>query len=68
MENLIVESENNNMEGIKRIKEMAEGQKDFVLLEVVKYLVSREDMDEKYLNKEKKLERYGIIYSSGNYK
>lgn len=55
MENLIVESENNNMEGIKRIKEMAEGQKDFVLLEVVKYLVSREDMDEKYLNKEKNL-------------
>ena len=43
------------MEGIKRIKEMAEGQKDFVLLEVVKYLVSREDMDEKYLNKEKNL-------------
>ena len=43
------------MEGIKRIKEMAEGQKDFVLLEVVKYLVSREDMDEKYLNKEKSL-------------
>ena len=55
MENLIVESENNNMEGIKKIKEMAEGQKDFVLLEVVKYLVSREDMDEKYLNKEKNL-------------
>ena len=55
MENFIVESENNNMEGIKRIKEMAEGQKDFVLLEVVKYLVSREDMDEKYLNKEKNL-------------
>ena len=55
MENLIVESENTTMEGIKRIKEMAEGQKDFVLLEVVKYLVSREDMDEKYLNKEKNL-------------
>lgn len=43
------------MDGIKRIKEMAEGQKDFVLLEVVKYLISRVDMDEKYLNKEKTL-------------
>ena len=35
------------MDGIKRIKEMAEGQKDFVLLEVVKYLISRVQMDEK---------------------
>ena len=43
------------MEGIKRIKEMAEGQKDFVLLAVVKYLISRTDMNEKYLNKEKTL-------------
>lgn len=43
------------MEGIKRITEMAEGQKDFVLLEVVKYLVSRTDMNEKYLSKEKTL-------------
>jgi len=43
------------MEGIKRIQEMATGQKDYVLLEIVKYLVSREDMNEKYLNKEKTL-------------
>jgi len=43
------------MEGITRIKTMAEGQKDFVLLEIVKYLVSRIDLDEKYLNKEKTL-------------
>lgn len=43
------------MEGIKRIKEMSEGQKDFVLLEVVEYLTSREDMNQKYLNKEKTL-------------
>ena len=41
------------MDGINRINEMATGQKDFVLLEVVKYLTSREDMNEKYLNKEK---------------
>ncbi len=43
------------MEGIKRIREMAKGQKDFVLLETVKYLISRTDMNEKYLNKEKTL-------------
>ena len=43
------------MDGIKRIESMAEGQKDFVLLEVVKYLISRTDMDEKYLNNEKTL-------------
>lgn len=43
------------MEGIKRINDMAKGQKDFVLLEVVKYLTSRTDMNEKYLNEEKTL-------------
>lgn len=43
------------MDGINRINEMATGQKDFVLLEVVKYLISREDMNEKYLNEEKTL-------------
>lgn len=43
------------MDGIKRINEMANGQKDFVLLEIVKYLTSRIDMDEKYLNIEKSL-------------
>ena len=34
---------------------MAKGQKDFVLLEIVKYLISRIDMNEKYLNEEKTL-------------
>ena len=43
------------MEGIKRINEMAEGQKDFVLLSIVKYLTNREDMDLNYLNEEKTL-------------
>jgi len=43
------------MEGIKRINEMAKGQKDFVLLEIVKYLISREDMNAYYLNEEKSL-------------
>lgn len=41
------------MDGIQRIQEMATGQKDFVLLEIVKYLTSRTDMNDKYLNKEK---------------
>lgn len=48
------------MDGIQRLAEMAEGQKDFVLLEIVKYLTSREDMNEKYLNKEKNLK--GMAY------
>ena len=43
------------MDGIKRIKEMAKGQKEFVLLEIVKYLCSREDMNYLYLNEEKTL-------------
>lgn len=43
------------MDGINRINEMATGQKDFVLLEIVQYLISREDMNEKYLNEEKTL-------------
>ena len=43
------------MEGIKRIKEMAKGQKDEVLLEIVKYLIDRTDMDMYYLNEEKNL-------------
>lgn len=43
------------MDGIKRIKDMAKGQKDFVLLSIVEYLVSREDMNFNYLNEEKNL-------------
>lgn len=43
------------MEGIKRINDMAKGQKDFVLLEIVKYLINRTDMNEKYMNEEKTL-------------
>ncbi len=43
------------MDGIKRIQQMAKGQKDFVLLSIVEYLVSREDMKYLYLNEEKTL-------------
>lgn len=52
------------MEGIKRIEKMAEGQKDFVLLDVVKYLMSRTDMDEKYLNEEKTLKGMALYIQS----
>ena len=37
------------MDGIERINEMAKGQKDFVLLEIVKYLTSRIENKEKSL-------------------
>lgn len=52
------------MEGIKRIEKMAEGQKDFVLLEVVKYLMSRTDMNEKYLNEQKTLKGMSLYIQS----
>ena len=43
------------MEGIDRIKEMAKGQKNPILLAIVKYLISREDMNYNYLKEEKNL-------------
>lgn len=43
------------MEGIKRIKILASEIKDEALLKIIDYLVSREDMNEKYLNEEKTL-------------
>lgn len=45
------------LDGILRIKKLAEGQRDPALNKVVDYLCSREDMNEKYLNKEKTLEK-----------
>jgi hypothetical protein len=44
-----------NMEGIERIKILASEIKDEALLEIVNYLISREDMNDKYLNEEKSL-------------
>lgn len=43
------------MEGIERIKILASEIKDEALLKIIDYLVSREDMNEKYLNEEKTL-------------
>lgn len=43
------------MEGIKRIEEMAKGQKDKSLIKIVSYLILQTDMDQKFLNEEKDL-------------
>ena len=48
------------MEGITRIKEMAKGQKDPILLAIVQYLISREDMNLNYLNEEKNLKEMAV--------
>lgn len=45
------------MEGIERIKVLASEVKDEAVLEIVKYLVSRTDMNDKYLNEEKSLKQ-----------
>lgn len=45
------------MEGIERIKVLASEVKDKAVLKIVEYLLSREDMNNKYLNEEKSLEQ-----------
>lgn len=45
------------MDGIERIKQLAVDIKDEALLEIINYLISREDMNEKYLNEEKSLKQ-----------
>lgn len=45
------------MDGIERIKQLAADIKDEALLEIINYLISREDMNEKYLNEEKSLKQ-----------
>lgn len=42
-------------QGIERIKILASDIKDKPLLKIIEYLLSREDMNEKYLNEEKSL-------------
>lgn len=43
------------MEGIERIKKLSQEQKDNNIKKVAEYLITREDMDEKYLNEDKNL-------------
>lgn len=45
------------MDGIERIKILASEIKDEQVLEIVNYLLTREDMNEKYLNEEKSLKQ-----------
>ena len=45
------------MEGIERIKALASEIKDSALLKIVEYLLSREDMNDKYLNESKSLKK-----------
>jgi hypothetical protein len=43
--------------GIERIKVLASEVKDEAVLEIVRYLISRTDMNDKYLNEEKSLKQ-----------
>lgn len=45
----------NYMNGIERIKILASEVKDKPLLKIIEYLLTRDDMDEKYLNEDKNL-------------
>ena len=44
------------MNGFDRLREQINGQEDSALRQVVEYLLSRNDMEQKYLNEEKTLE------------
>lgn len=44
------------MTGFERLKEQVKDQEDKALLQTVDYLLSREDMENKYLNEEKTIE------------
>lgn len=55
------------MNGFDRLKEQIKDQKDVALKQVIEYLVSREDMEPKYLNDEKSVEGMcKFIRSKGN--
>lgn len=45
------------MEGIERIKKLSQATKDNSIKKVVEYLISRNDMDERYLNQDKDLDK-----------
>ena len=45
------------MDGIERIKVLSSEVKDEALLAIIDYLVSRKDMNDKYLNEEKSLQQ-----------
>ncbi len=47
------------MNGFERLKEQVKDQKDKALIQTVEYLLSREDMEQRYLNEEKTLDEMG---------
>lgn len=55
------------MEGFNRLREQIEDQEDTALRQVVDYLISREDMEQKYLNEEKDIKGMcSFIKGKGN--
>lgn len=50
------------MTGFERLKEQVKDQEDKALLQTIDYLLSREDMEQKYLNKEKQLRKWQNSY------
>lgn len=54
------------MTGFERLKEQVKDQEDKALLQTVDYLLSREDMEQKYLNPEKTIEEMAkFIHNKG---
>lgn len=54
------------MTGFERLKEQVKDQEDKALLQTVDYLLSREDMEQKYLNPEKTIEEMAkFIHDKG---
>ena len=55
------------MTGFERLKEQVKDQEDMALKQTVEYLLSRDDMEQKYLNEEKTLEEMAsFIRKKGN--
>ena len=46
------------MTGFDRLKEQVKDQKDKALVQTVDYLLSREDMEQRYLNEEKNIKKW----------
>ena len=55
------------MNGFDRLKEQVKDQEDSALKQVIEYLTSRDDMEQKYLNEEKNVkEMCSFIRRKGN--
>lgn len=55
MNGILKKESENNMEGIKRLADMLEGQKDKYLIIIVNYLMLQTEMNEAFLNEKKNL-------------